>query len=90
MTGAVDLDVQTGSGDITVRTGDSTKVEIHAKIHGSGWGDVEQRIHEIENNPPIEQSGNTIRDRPHRKPRLEAQYFDQLRVDCADTNEAAV
>jgi hypothetical protein len=61
VTGAVDLDVQTGSGEITLRTGDSTKVEIHAKIHGSGWGDVEQRIHEIENNPPIEQSGNTIR-----------------------------
>src|SRR5580704_13950096 len=61
VTGAVDLDVQTGSGEISVRTGDSTKVEIHAKIHGSGWGDVEQRIHEIENNPPIEQSGNTIR-----------------------------
>jgi hypothetical protein len=61
VTGAVDLDVQTGSGDITLRTGDSSKVEIHAKIHGSGWGDVEQHIHEIENNPPIEQSGNTIR-----------------------------
>ncbi len=61
VTGAVDLDVQTGSGDITLRTGDSSKVEIHAKIHGSGWGDVEQRIHEIENNPPVEQSGNTIR-----------------------------
>jgi hypothetical protein len=61
VTGAVDLDVQTGSGEISVRAGDSTKVEIHAKIHGSGWGDVEQRIHEIENNPPIEQSGNTIR-----------------------------
>jgi len=61
VTGAVDLDVQTGSGEISVRTGDSTKVEIHAKIHGSGWGDVEQRIHEIENNPPIEQTGNTIR-----------------------------
>ena len=61
VTGAVDLDVQTGSGEITLRTGDSTKVEIHARIHGSGWGEVEQRIHEIENNPPIEQSGNTIR-----------------------------
>ena len=61
VTGAVDLDVQTGSGDITLRTGDSSKVEIHARIHGSGWGDVEQHIHEIENNPPIEQSGNTIR-----------------------------
>ena len=61
VTGAVVLDVQTGSGDITLRTGDSSKVEIHAKIHGSGWSDVEQRIHEIENNPPVEQSGNTIR-----------------------------
>src|SRR5271156_2888243 len=61
VTGTVDLEVQTASGEISVRTGDSTKVEVHAKIHGSGWGDVEQRIHEIENNPPIEQSGNTIR-----------------------------
>ena len=61
VTGTVDLDVQTGSGDITLRTGDSSKVEIHAKIHGSGWGEVEQHIREIENNPPIEQSGNTIR-----------------------------
>jgi DUF4097 and DUF4098 domain-containing protein YvlB len=61
VTGPVELDVQTGSGDITVRSGDSTKVEIHAKIHASGWGDAEQRIHEIENDPPIEQNGNTIR-----------------------------
>jgi hypothetical protein len=61
VTGTVDLDVQTCSGDIILRTGDPSKVEIHAKIHGSGWGDVEQHIQEIENNPPIEQNGNTIR-----------------------------
>ena len=61
VTGPVDLDVQTGSGDITVRPGDSGKVEIHAKIHANGWGDVDARIQEIEKNPPIEQSGNTIR-----------------------------
>jgi hypothetical protein len=61
VTGPVDLDVQTGSGDITVRAGDSGKVEIHAKIHANGWGDVDARIQEIEKNPPIEQSGNTIR-----------------------------
>lgn len=64
VTGAVDLDVQTGSGEITVRTGDSSKVEIHGRIHTNhGWfgTDAEQRIHEIEANPPIEQSGNTIR-----------------------------
>ena len=64
VTGAVDLDVQTGSGNITVRTGDSSKVEIHGRIHANhGWfsGDAEQHIHEIEANPPIEQNGNTIR-----------------------------
>jgi len=64
VTGAVDLDVQTGSGEITVRTGDSSKVEIHGHIHANhGWfgADATQRIHEIEANPPIEQSGNTIR-----------------------------
>jgi len=64
VTGTVDLDVQTDSGEITVRTGDSSKVEIHGRIHANhGWfgTQAEQRIHEIEANPPIEQNGNTIR-----------------------------
>jgi hypothetical protein len=64
VTGAVDLDVQTGSGEISVRTGDSSKVEIHGRIHAyHGWfgAEAEQRVHEIEANPPIEQNGNTIR-----------------------------
>jgi DUF4097 and DUF4098 domain-containing protein YvlB len=64
VTGPVDLDVQTGSGEITIRVGDSVKVEVHGRIHanhGLFGGDVEQRIHEIEANPPIEQNGNIIR-----------------------------
>jgi len=61
VTGPVDLDVQTGAGDITVRSGDSTHVEIHAKIRAGLWSGSDQQIHEIENNPPIEQKGNTIR-----------------------------
>ena len=63
VSGAVDLDVQTGSGDITMKTGDSSKVEIHAKIHANHWGsgDVQKYVQEIEANPPIEQNGNTIR-----------------------------
>jgi DUF4097 and DUF4098 domain-containing protein YvlB len=63
VSGAADIDVQTGSGSVKVRTGDSSKVEIHAKIQAS-WhagGDVEARIKDIESNPPIEQNGNTIR-----------------------------
>ncbi|HTU33517.1 MAG TPA: DUF4097 family beta strand repeat-containing protein [Candidatus Acidoferrum sp.] len=64
VTGPVNLDVQTGSGNIDVHPGASGTVEIHAKIHASSWhlsGDVEQRIRQIETNPPIEQDGNTIR-----------------------------
>jgi len=62
--GPVDMDVATGSGNVTVRTGDSGKVEIHARIHaGDSWfsgRDAESRIQYIEQHPPVEQSGNTI------------------------------
>lgn len=63
--GPVDLDVTTGSGNITVHPGDASKVEIHATIHGGeNWhsndSDIEQRVHYIEQHPPIEQNGNTI------------------------------
>ena len=64
VTGAVNLDVQTGSGEIVVHPGASGAVQVHARIYASGWnmsGDVDQRIHQIESNPPIEQDGNTIR-----------------------------
>jgi DUF4097 and DUF4098 domain-containing protein YvlB len=61
----VSLDVRTGSGNIHVTKGDSTNVVVHAEIrsgHGD-WSDsdAEARIHEIEQHPPIEQDGNTIR-----------------------------
>jgi DUF4097 and DUF4098 domain-containing protein YvlB len=59
------LDVRTGSGNIHVKQGDSTSVAIHAEIrsgHGDWSGsDAEARIREIEQHPPIEQDGNTIR-----------------------------
>lgn len=63
VTGAVDLDVQTSSGRIAVRPGDTSTVRIHGVIraHDSSSGDAGSRIHEIETNPPIQQSGNTIR-----------------------------
>jgi hypothetical protein len=64
VTGAVDLTVHTGSGNIAVKPGDSNKVEIHATIRANhSWmnGDASARIHDIETNPPIEQNGNTIR-----------------------------
>ena len=63
VTGPVDLEVQTGSGDITVRAGNAGSVEIHAKIKANDWhfGSNSAQIDAIEKNPPIQQEGNTIR-----------------------------
>jgi len=64
VTGPVDLSIVSGSGDITVHTGGNDSVVISAKIHASNsWlfgGSSEDRIHRIEQNPPIEQQGNII------------------------------
>ena len=62
--GAVDLEVLTRSGDITVRTGPAGTVSIHAKIHsGTSWfgGDHKAAVQELQNKPPIRQNGNSIR-----------------------------
>ena len=66
VSGAVDLSVQTGSGSITVQPGAAGSVRIAAKIKSGGsWtasdSDIEARIRKIEQNPPIEQQGSTIR-----------------------------
>jgi DUF4097 and DUF4098 domain-containing protein YvlB len=63
VTGPVDLDVNTGSGSITVNRGSDGQVVVHAVIRASDmWfsGDPSERIKAIQNNPPIEQSGNVI------------------------------
>jgi DUF4097 and DUF4098 domain-containing protein YvlB len=62
--GDVDLSVKTGSGNITIRTGSGDSVEIHARIQArGGWSGLsgEEKVQRIEANPPIEQSGNSIR-----------------------------
>ena len=62
--GAVDLEVLTRSGDITVRNGTAGTVSVHATIHaGDSWfgGDHKTEVQELQNNPPIRQNGNSIR-----------------------------
>jgi DUF4097 and DUF4098 domain-containing protein YvlB len=62
--GPVNLEVLTRSGDITVRNGAGGTVSIHAKIHsGNSWfgGDRKVEVQELQNNPPIRQTGNSIR-----------------------------
>jgi DUF4097 and DUF4098 domain-containing protein YvlB len=61
--GAVDLTVETGSGRIEVRPGDTSNVRIHGVIRAQDdfFRGSADRIHEIETNPPISQTGNSIR-----------------------------
>jgi hypothetical protein len=63
--GAVDLSVRGGSGRIRVQPGVAGTVRVSARLRaGNGWfatSDVEARMRKIEQNPPIEQQGNTVR-----------------------------
>jgi hypothetical protein len=65
VSGPVDLEVASGSGSISVHTGASGSVYVSAHIHASSsWlfgGNEDEKIQRIEKNPPIEQTGNTIR-----------------------------
>ena len=64
VTGPVELEVLTHSGDISVKSGPAGSVVIHGKIHvGDRWftGNRQGDVSEIEKNPPIRQTGNSIR-----------------------------
>jgi DUF4097 and DUF4098 domain-containing protein YvlB len=63
VSGAVNLDIETGSGSIQVRAGSTDEVRVTGHIRTNNWlfgspGDAVQRL---EQNPPIQQSGNDIR-----------------------------
>jgi hypothetical protein len=61
--GPVRLDISAGSGKIVVRGGAPGVVHIHGEVRGGGFslGGESRRAEEIAANPPIEQSGNSIR-----------------------------
>jgi hypothetical protein len=66
VSGPVNLEVQTRSGDITVRSGPAGSVSIRGKIYvGEHWllGNRLNRpreVAEIEQNPPLRQDGNNV------------------------------
>ena len=64
VTGPVNLEVQTRSGDITVRSGPAGSVSIRGKIYvGDHWlfGGRHTDVSDIEQHPPLRQDGNNIR-----------------------------
>ena len=63
VSGQSDLYVSTGSGNIHVNPGSGNQIHIVGHVH-AGWssfGDVNSRVQKIVENPPIVQSGNTVR-----------------------------
>jgi hypothetical protein len=63
VTGPVDLEVQTHSGDVTVRTGPAGVVSVRGKIFvGDHWlfGNRHADVSDIEQHPPLRQDGNSI------------------------------
>lgn len=66
VTGPADVDVSTGSGNITITTGSGSSVTIRATISasnrwfGSESMSAEEKVRRIEQNPPVQQSGNVI------------------------------
>jgi hypothetical protein len=67
VSGPVDLEVVTGSGSITVRSGAAETITVHGMLRSGfciglcGGGDDPAIMKAIVENPPIEQSGNTVR-----------------------------
>lgn len=61
--GPVDLDVSTGAGRIEVRAGHSTIVRVLGRIRARDdfRGSAEEKVRFLAANPPIEQTGNSIR-----------------------------
>ena len=65
VTGPVSLDISSGPGGVVVTTGTSKAVVVHAVIRAAfGRADLglaEANIKALEQDPPVEQSGNNIR-----------------------------
>jgi DUF4097 and DUF4098 domain-containing protein YvlB len=58
--GPVELSVQSGSGYIRVHAGPAGTVSIHGEIRAN-WDNAAEKVHRLQQNPPIEQSGNSVR-----------------------------
>jgi hypothetical protein len=71
VTGPVRLEIETDAGTVRVSTGEAGTVRVRGIVRAKnslfGLGDPESHIQEIEENPPIQQSGNKIRVSDHVK-----------------------
>jgi hypothetical protein len=64
VSGSVQLEVSTGSGYVHVNPGSDNQVHIIGHVHanhGFMGGNSDDQVQKVVDNPPIQQSGNTIR-----------------------------
>lgn len=57
---ALQLSIATGSGSITLSRGSDKQVHIIGHVK-AGWGASASQVHEVADNPPIEQTGDIVR-----------------------------
>jgi len=60
VSGQADLSVQTGSGSIRLTRGAGNSIHIFGRVRSS-WGANQNRVQQIADHPPIEQTGNIVR-----------------------------
>ena len=64
VSGSVNLDLTTGSGEVMIKTGGSNQVVVHGRVRSNNeWfgGSSDSLVHSVAASPPIEQNGGTIR-----------------------------
>lgn len=63
VSGPVNLDLTTGSGEIAIKSGATNQVVVHGTVRSNNdwFSNSEGAVHQVESNPPIQQNGNSIR-----------------------------
>ncbi len=63
VSGAVNLDLTTGSGDVKIKTGSASQVIVHGIVRSSNdwFSNGDSAVRSVESNPPIQQNGSSIR-----------------------------
>lgn len=62
-----DVEIEAGSGGIEVRSGTAGRIEVRGRIRVNDWGwrrgryTAEERVKQLEANPPVTQSGDVVR-----------------------------
>lgn len=90
VSGTNDVQVRSGSGNISVRVGGANTVHISARVIASGWfGDNEAKVRRIEANPPVVQQGTLIKIGHISDPWLQGVSIDYDITVPADTRLVA-